>query len=58
MSKSNTNWYLVTVEQLKRWNVKYHELRMGKPAYDILIDDRVLNSVMHWTEENVYKIIK
>jgi dTDP-glucose 4,6-dehydratase len=29
-----------TEAQLARWGVRYHELRMGKPRYDYLIDDR------------------
>jgi len=29
-----------TEHQLKRWGVRYHELRMGKPRYDYVIDDR------------------
>lgn len=29
-----------TVRQLAGWGVRYHELWMGKPRYDFLIDDR------------------
>lgn len=36
--------YDKTIGQLNRWNVKYHELVMGKIHYDILIDDKALNS--------------
>ncbi|HKM72867.1 MAG TPA: hypothetical protein VJX94_22850 [Stellaceae bacterium] len=28
--------------QLAQWGVRYHELHMGKPRYDVLIDDRSL----------------
>lgn len=38
------NWYALTVHQLYEWGCKYHELRMGKPAYDLFIDDKVINS--------------
>lgn len=34
------NWFQVTLEQLNTWGCKYHELRMGKPAYDLFIDDK------------------
>ncbi len=34
------NGYDFTVRQLKGWGVKYHELHMGKPRYDVLVDDR------------------
>lgn len=32
--------YEFTRTQLAAWGVHYHELHMGKPKYDILIDDR------------------
>ena len=38
------DWTPITVEQLKRWGVKYHHLSLGeKPIFDLLIDDKVLN---------------
>jgi len=38
------NWFHVTLNQLNKWNCKFHELRMGKPAYDLFIDDKNINS--------------
>ena len=38
------NWFHVTYEQLMDWGCLFHELRMNKPAYDLLIDDKVMNS--------------
>tara|TARA_A100001035_G_scaffold97803_1_gene76685 strand:+ start:348 stop:644 length:297 start_codon:yes stop_codon:yes gene_type:complete len=38
------NWFEITLNQLKSWNCKFHELRMGKPAYDLFIDDKNINS--------------
>jgi|TARA_B110000967_G_scaffold182721_1_gene200855 hypothetical protein len=38
------NWFHVTLNQLNTWNCKFHELRMGKPAYDLFIDDKNINS--------------
>lgn len=32
--------YEFTQQQLASWGVRYHELHMGKPRYDIVIDDR------------------
>jgi len=29
-----------TCAQLKDWGVRYHELHMGKPRYDFVVDDR------------------
>lgn len=36
--------YDKTINCLKNWNVNYHELVMGKIHYDILIDDKCINS--------------
>tara|TARA_Y100000310_G_scaffold86194_1_gene83043 strand:- start:3076 stop:3399 length:324 start_codon:yes stop_codon:yes gene_type:complete len=33
-------FYQFTAEQLKSWNVKYHQLILGKPEGDIYIDDK------------------
>lgn len=41
---SGIDWEDVTVSQLKRWGAKYHELKFGKPVYDVFIDDKNLNS--------------
>jgi hypothetical protein len=40
---SNINFFELTYNQLKSWGVKFHELRMGKPAFDLLIDDKTFN---------------
>ncbi len=38
------DWTELTTKQLKDWGVKYHELRLDKPFYDLFIDDKVLNT--------------
>lgn len=52
------DWRNITEKQLFEWGVKYHNLLFGKPAFDILIDDKVLNSLYHWTDDNIAKILK
>jgi len=37
----------LTEIQFKQWGVKYHYLLFGKPAFDLLIDDKALNSLVH-----------
>lgn len=37
-------WFLWTEHQLKKWNVKYHELKLGKMVYDFWIDDKGENA--------------
>ena len=43
------NWFHVTYEQLMDWGCLFHELRMNKPAYDLLIDDKVMNAQHYFT---------
>ena len=40
---SNKNFFQITYKQLNNFNVKFHELRMGKPSYDYWIDDKAFN---------------
>ena len=44
VSKVYNNLFDTTSKQLKEWGVKYHELIMGKIHYDLLIDDKSINS--------------
>lgn len=43
------DWRELTEKQLKEWGVKYHELRFGKPYYDLLIDDKATN-IRDWKQ--------
>ena len=43
-SVTQENWFEITLSQLKSWNCKFNELRMGKPAYDLFIDDKNISS--------------
>ena len=43
-STTGIDWYEVTEQQLIRWGVKFHELKMGKPNYDIFICDKAMNT--------------
>ena len=42
------DWREITENQFKDWGVKYHELKFGKPAYDLFIDDKNMNSKEWW----------
>ncbi len=37
---SGQNCFEFTLAALKLWGCKFHELRMGKMSYDIIVDDR------------------
>ena len=41
---SGIDWRQVTEKQFEDWGVKYHELKFGKPIYDLLICDKVMNT--------------
>ena len=38
------DWRDLTEKQFSDWNVKYHELKFGKPYYDLFIDDKNMNA--------------
>ena len=41
---SGIDWREVTLNQFEVWGVKYHELKLGKPYYDLFIDDKNMNA--------------
>jgi len=50
-SLTQYNWFSITYDQLIKWNCKFHELRMGKPVYDVFIDDKNINSETYFNNE-------
>jgi hypothetical protein len=43
-TKTGIDWTDITRAQLLKWGAKYHELKMGKPYYDLLIDDKAMTN--------------
>jgi len=43
--KAINTFYEMTIEQLERWGVKYHDLFLGKPAGDVYIDDKGVDDI-------------
>ncbi len=43
--------YEFTLEQLKTWNLKFDKLYMGKPSFDLLIDDKAINYDKNWVNQ-------
>lgn len=41
---SGIDWRDITENQFKEWKVKYHDLKLGKPIYDLFIDDKNMNT--------------
>ena len=46
----------ITINQLKKWNVKYHKIFFGKPSFDILIDDKSFGFKVNWLKSLKKKI--
>jgi len=50
VEKTYSQGYEFTLKQLKEWKVKFHKLIMGKPRYDIIIDDKAVFFKKDWKE--------
>ena len=50
-SATGIDWRDFTSEQLEGWGVKYHELILGKPVCDYIIDDKNI-SLKDWESNN------
>ena len=49
-SGTGKDWEQHTKNQFKEWGVKYHDIKFGKPVYDLFIDDKNL-STEDWMKE-------
>ena len=43
-TQTGIDWTDVTKKQFSDWGVRYHDLKFGKPYYDLFIDDKNINS--------------
>ena len=48
--KANKLGYKFTKNQLSSWGVMYHKLILGKPLYDVFIDDKALFYNKNWSK--------
>lgn len=46
-TQTGIDWTDVTKKQFSDWGVKYHDLKFGKPYYDLFIDDKNINT-LNW----------
>jgi hypothetical protein len=44
-TQTGLDWSDVTKKQFELWGVKYHEVKFGKPYYDMFIDDKNMNTL-------------
>lgn len=42
-SGSGLDWTELTHQQLKDWGCKFHEVKLGKPSYDVWVDDKAFS---------------
>ena len=47
-TRTGINHTELTKSQLNKWGAKYHNLILGKPDYDILIDDKAINTLQQF----------
>ncbi len=48
---ADARWGKLTRSQLEEWGIPYDRLIIGKPSYDVLIDDRALAFTENWEEQ-------
>ena len=49
-SNTGIDWTTLTRQQFANWQVKYTTLNLGKPSYDLWIDDKSINSETYFDE--------
>ena len=49
--KAYSMGFELTTNHLKKWKVKYHKLIMGKPSYDLIIDDLSIYFKKTWVRD-------
>ena len=49
---SGKDWSDLTRQQLEQWGVKYTSLKLGKPPYDLWIDDKAVNVDSYFSHNN------
>lgn len=48
---------ILTINQLKKWKVRYSSLHFGKISYDLFVDDKALFFRKNWTDFLKKKLI-
>ena len=56
--KANKQGYKYTHRQLSKWKVKFDKLILGKPSYDLIIDDKAIFFKKNWINELKNQITK
>lgn len=57
-SGSGIDWTELTHKQLNDWGCKFHEVRLGKPSYDVWIDDKALSDAEFFHLADTRRMVK
>tara|TARA_Y100000034_G_scaffold66514_1_gene80296 strand:+ start:513 stop:836 length:324 start_codon:yes stop_codon:yes gene_type:complete len=49
---SQIDWLPETREQLQHWGARYHDVRVGKPYYDLFIDDKAIKAEEYFKNDD------
>lgn len=55
---ANKKGYKFTFQQINNWGLRFDKLLLGKPSYDIFIDDKNFEFNKNWLKEFKKKFIK
>lgn len=50
-SKTKIDWTDLTKKQLIQWGAKHHDVLLGKPHYDLYIDDKSINTDAYFNQK-------
>jgi hypothetical protein len=39
---SSKDWFIFTLKQLQGWGCRFNSIRMDKPSYDFILDDKAM----------------
>lgn len=53
--KAKKQGYKFTKKQLDSWGLKYSKLILGKPSYDIFVDDKSIFFKKNWAKKEYFK---
>ena len=51
IEKAYSMGFEFTKNQIEKWGLKYNELILGKPEYDVIVDDKAYNYNNDWIKD-------
>ena len=50
-SQTGIDWTQETKRQLAEWGIKYHDVSLGKPHYDLWVDDKAVSDKLFFSDD-------